>query len=252
MSGYGYAHQEAYDMSLQRAQEEKEAAAKKAYELLSPEEKTAFDEAEATKAKEAAVKKATEVEAIRVRRLENSTRQAEANRIATLAEVNRIDKLVVDRYMSKNYEKVKDTNALKPGQVYYIIEEQGNGGFRKPVRYECPKTDPCKICQDPSNCELWKKTTWGSMTGESADKYAPYTLKQYIFYINNGLIDNDGKTVSDRIIPNPYIEIYKGRIYDHKRVGGKTKTKRKHSKSKRKQSKRKSNKKRKTRRYSKK
>jgi len=166
-----------------------------------------------------------------------------------------IDKKVVERYMSKNYEKVKDINALKPGQVYYIIKKQKDDGIRKPFRYECKKNaQECKseIClnkPEEEDCVLWKKTTWGSLTGESAEKYKPYTFDKYIEYIGDRLIDDNGNHRSDGYFAKD-IRINNGRIIDP-RGGGKSKrkTKRKGKQSRRKG---KGSKKCKTRRHSKK
>ena len=171
-----------------------------------------------------------------------------------------IDKNVFESYMSKNYSKVKDPTTLKPGQVYYITTKNSEG-IRTPVRYECPKTGPCNICEKYPNevCELWKKTTLGSMFGESAEKkYEPYTLKQYKEYMDEGLIDNNGNHKRDGIYLASDIEIYNGRInpLGKRKSGGKTKRKHCKSKGKRKQckSKRKGkgSKRHKTRRHSKK
>jgi hypothetical protein len=258
-SGGGYGNQEADDAIYYKKKLEEAA-----YNKLTPEERQIAD------AKKFKAKNVEEIDRIRRRQLwaeEKPQRDAEdaamAQRIyeAKLKEIGNIDKKVVERYMSKNYEKVKDINALKPGQVYYIIKKQDDG-IRKPFRYECKKNaQECKseIClnkpEEEEVCELWKKTTWGSLTGESAEKYKPYTPDKYIEYIRMRLIDSNGYHRDDGYFANG-IRIYKERIIDP-RGGGKTKrnnckTKRKHCKTKQKQSRRKGNKKRKTRRHSKK
>jgi len=174
--------------------------------------------------------------------------------------ISLLDKKTVERYMSKNYSRVKDINApLEPGQVYYIIKKQDTGEYAgrwKPFRYECPKTGPCKICPENPNevCELWKKTGWGKLTGESAEKYTPYinyTPEEYLEYEDMRIISKNGEVIRDGTFMNGIV-IKNGVIYPPgSRRGGKPKrkTKRKHCKSKRKG---KGSKRHKTRRHSKK
>jgi len=254
--GGQYSPQFADEMDFQ-----KKKAAAEAYANLSLEEKILFDkekakEQEAEVAKKAAKKAEAEAELIKWQgdRLNAKEKEKQEN----IKKVDPIDKKVVERYMSKNYEKVKDITALKPGQVYYIIKkEKENDGIRKPFRYECKKNaQECKseIClnkPEEEDCVLWKKTTWGSLTGESAEKYKPYTLDQYIKYMDFKLIDDNGNHDRDNRYFNGRVEIKNGRVIEYR--GGKTKSKSKSkSKSKRKQSRRKGSKKRKTRRHYKK